>query len=106
MSVSVPEIFAHMPERYVPGSVKAPVSWYFSVGPDRYTVYLTPESCRVEPGKQQADHVLKIHPDVFRKLVLDGKRPSTLDIARGRIKVSDPSALMGLAGCFRGLRAD
>ncbi len=99
---STREIFAAFPSRYIPGRIPRAVTYYFSVGEDKYTVRLDATACTVTPGKtENADCVVKADPGVFEALVLKGKAPGALDIARGRFKTNDPSLLMALKDCFR-----
>lgn len=96
------EIFAAFPSRYIPGRIARPVTYYFSVGTDKYTVKLDAAECTVIPGKtENADCVVKADPGVFEALVLKGKAPGALDIARGRFKTNDIALLAALKDCFR-----
>ncbi|MFZ5481505.1 MAG: hypothetical protein ACOZNI_32385 [Myxococcota bacterium] len=96
------EIFDAMPGRFVPGKAPRPLTFYFSVGDDKYTLRLDAKTCEVRPGKVEgADCVVKADPRVFEDLVLKGKAPGALDIARGKFKTNDPSLLMVLKDCFR-----
>jgi hypothetical protein len=96
------EIFAAFPSRYVPGRVSRTLTYYFSIGDDKFTVRLDPTACTVTPGKVEgADCVIKADPAVFQALVLQGKAPGALDIARGRFKTNDVSLLANLKDCFR-----
>ncbi|MEM6292560.1 MAG: hypothetical protein AAGA54_14895 [Myxococcota bacterium] len=100
--MTIPEIFDAMPTRYRKGTAKAPSTFYFSVGDHKYTVKIDPETCSVEPGKtvENADVVLKTTPELFEKMVIKGKMPGPLDIARGKIKTNDPNALRSLRDYF------
>lgn len=102
MSV-VREIFQQMPSRYRPGQVTDTVTYYFSVGAEKWTATLRPDSCEVQPGKlvDNASCVLKCDPGLFEKMVLKGKTPGPLDIARGKIKTSDVDLLRKLPSYFR-----
>lgn len=98
---TIPEIFDAMPDRYQPGKIDKDRTYYFSLGDDKFTVTLSPESCVVVKGKSgDADVVLKTTPQLFEKMVIHGKMPGALDIARGRIKTNDPMALKDLKGYF------
>ena len=99
---NVSTIFRTMPERYKPGVLANDRTYYFSVGDFKYTVYLNPTTCRVEEGKttDAADVVLKTTEKIFTQLVLNGKRPGTLDIARGRFKTNDVGGLTALRDLF------
>ena len=99
---TVSKIFEAMSARYKADKVNAKRTYYFSIGDDKYTVICTPQDCKVEPGKtvDNADCVLKATPDVFEKMVLKGKLPGALDIARGKIKTNDVGALKDLKDWF------
>jgi putative sterol carrier protein len=100
--VDVPTIFEEMPKRFRKGSAEKKTSLYFSIGEHKYTVYVDDESCTVEQGKttDAADVVLKTTPDLFIKMVVHGKMPGALDIARGKIKTNDPMGLQKLRQMF------
>lgn len=98
---TIPQIFDAMPERYQPGKINEDKIYYFSLGDNKYTVIITAETCVVEKGKtEEADVVLKTTPELFTKMVLHGKMPGALDIARGKIKTNDPGALKDLKNFF------
>ena len=96
-------IFEQMASRYRPGSVDRPVSYYFSVGSEKWTATLHPDRCEVLEGRHtsKADCVLKCDPRLFSQMVLEGKRPGPFDIARGRIKTNDVGLLKGLSEYFQ-----
>jgi long-chain acyl-CoA synthetase len=100
--LSVSDIFARMPQHYRAGVLSAPRTYYFSVGDHKFTVRLTPTDCKVEPGKtvENADVVLKATPELFQRMVVEGKLPGAMDIALGRIKTNDPSGLQALKTLF------
>jgi putative sterol carrier protein len=91
-----------MADHYIPGVTAKRVSFYFSVGEHRYTVIVDPERCTVEKGNtlERADVVLKTTPELFEKMVIHGKAPGPIDIARGKMKTKDPMALSKLRGMF------
>ena len=98
---STRDIFAAMPGRFVAGKAPRALTFYFSVGEEKYTVRLDAAACKVTPGKtENADCVVKADPAVFEALVLKGKAPGPLDIARGKFKTNDPALLMVLKDCF------
>jgi long-chain acyl-CoA synthetase len=87
--------------RSIPGRVDRARVYYFSVGDDKHTMRLTPTSCTITPGKpEHADCVVKATPEVFVRLVVEGKQPGPLDIARGRFKTNDVGLLLQLRACF------
>ncbi len=91
-----------MPSRYIEGSAEANKSFYFSIGDHKFTVKVDAHQCQVESGKtvEQADIVLKTTPELFLKMVVQGKMPGPLDIARGKIKTNDPAGLASLKSMF------
>ncbi len=102
-TAEIREIFARMPERYNPGKVQSPVSYYFSVGSEKWTAVLHPDRVEVKEGRHtaSADCVLKCDPKLFVKMVAEGKRPGPLDIARGKIRTNSTSLLQKLPEFFR-----
>ena len=99
---TIPDLFTMMPERYKASSHTATRWYYFSIGPHKYTVCMSPAGCDVQSGKTRdnCDLVLKTTEKLFIKMVVHGKLPGALDIARGRIKTNDPVALRALKGAF------
>lgn len=96
------ELMLDFPRRYLPGRVDRTLTYYFSVGDDKYTLTLTPTACTLTPGKpEHADCVVKADPAVFEALVLRDKIPGPIDIARGRFKTNDVALLSRLKDCFR-----
>jgi hypothetical protein len=100
--MEIPRLFDLLPSRYRSGKLTQAVTYYFSIGDHKYTVKLAPEACTVEPGKtvQDADVVLKTTPELFEKMVVKGKMPGPIDIARGKVKTNDPGALKQLRDYF------
>lgn len=100
---TIQDIFSQMASRYRAGSVDQPVVYYFSVGAEKWTATLHPDRCEVTEGRHtaSADCVLKCDPKLFSRMVLEGKRPGPLDIARGKIKTSDVGLLKKLPEYFR-----
>lgn len=96
------EIIQMMPERYKAGSADAEMTYYFSIGDTKATVFVAPGGVRVEQGKavEQADCVLKTTEKIFIDVVTRGKTPGALDIARGRFKTNNPGALLKLRELF------
>ena len=101
MSV-IPKIFDAMSTRFIKGRVKSPRTYYFSIGDHKYTLKVTPDTCTVEKGKtiDNADVVLKATEEIFEKMVLHGKLPGALDVARGKIKTNDIGGLKDLKDWF------
>ncbi|EDM75063.1 hypothetical protein PPSIR1_38956 [Plesiocystis pacifica SIR-1] len=99
--MDVKKIFEIMPSRYNGGAASKPTVYYFSVGDNKYTVKLG-ETCEVENGKtvDNANVILKTTDKIFLNMVLHGKLPGPIDIARGKIKTNDPGALQKLREWF------
>jgi hypothetical protein len=100
--MDVKKIFEQMPSRYIAGKATKKTVYYFSIGDDRWTVTIEPSGVTVEPGKKvdNADVVLKTTPELFEKMVLRGKLPGPIDIARGKVKTNDPVGLKNLRDFF------
>lgn len=99
---TVEEVFELVVERYRPGVLSEPRTYYFSLAEHRYTLKLTPQAAEVVPGPSEgnADVVLKTTPEIFIGLVLHGTRPRARDIARGRFKTNNPMALAQMSELF------
>lgn len=100
--MDIKQIFDAMPGRYKKGTASKPTVYYFSIGDFKATVKIDPDGCSVESGKtvDKADVILKTTPQLFEKMVLKGKAPGPIDIARGKIKTNDPMGLQKLREMF------
>lgn len=100
--MDIPTIFKTMPSRYKQGSASSPTTYYFSIDRHKYTVKVKPDGVEVEEGKtvDNADVVLKTTEKLFEKMVVHGKAPGPIDIARGKIKTNDPAGLQKLREMF------
>lgn len=98
----VATIFTTLQSQYQPGKVDKEVVYYFSLGKDKYTLFARPDGCEVQQGKtvDAADCVIKADPKLFGNMVLRGKKPGPLDIARGKVKFSDMNLVMKLQELF------
>lgn len=98
----VAEIFSGMDADFQAGVVTKPLSFYFSIGEVKQTVFLTPESCRVLVGKQTeaADCVCKMGEELFLRIWQQGYRPGLKDFLTGAIKSNDPEALKVFLAAF------
>ncbi|MEZ4219302.1 MAG: AMP-binding protein [Polyangiaceae bacterium] len=100
---SLAAVFEDLPGRFVPGSVKEPVSFYFALGErDRFTLKITPEGCEVLEGKavDRADCVLKTTPELFRRIVREGYTPTPAEFMSGEVKSNDIALLMTFQKAF------
>lgn len=102
MSDNIPKIFEEMPGRYIKGAADKRTVYYFSLDAHKYTVTIEGDDCKVETGKTvpDADVILKTTAKIFENMVLKGKLPGPIDIARGKIKTNDPSGLQKLKAWF------
>lgn len=100
--MDVKQIFEQMPSRYVVGKATKKTIYYFSIGDYKATVTIEPQGVTVEPDKKvdNADVVLKTTPELFQNMVLRGKLPGPIDIARGKVKTNDPVGLKNLRDYF------
>lgn len=95
-------IFEEMAGRYIKGSADKTTVFYFSIDSNKFTVTVGTDSCKVESGKtvDNADVILKTTSKIFENMVLRGKLPGPIDIARGKIKTNDISGLQNLKTWF------
>ena len=100
--MDIQNIFAEMNKRYQTGKITSEISYYFSIGPHKYTLFARPDGCEVKEGKatSSADCVVVTEPKIFTNLVLHGKQPGKMDIMRGKFKVSSLPNLMKLQELF------
>lgn len=98
----VATIFTTLQNQYQTGKVDAEIVYYFSLGSDKYTLFARPDGCEVQAGKavENADCVIKADPKLFGNMVLRGKKPGPIDIARGKVKFSDMNLVMKLQELF------
>jgi long-chain acyl-CoA synthetase len=100
---SLSSLFSELEGRFVRGSVKTPLSYYFSLGSERWTVRVNEESCRVQPGKavDVADCVLKTSPSMFTRIVRDAYSPSPGEFLSGQVKSNNIPLLMTFQKVFQ-----
>ncbi len=96
-------VFEELKMRFVPGAVDAPLSYYFSLGEERWTVRATPTELEVAQGKtvQTADCVLKTSPQVFEKIVRQAWVPGPSDFMSGQIKTNNVAHLLSMQKLFQ-----
>lgn len=98
----IDEIFASLPQSFLPGTLSKPISFYFSLGDTKKTVEVDGSSCRVSDGKtlDNADCVCKTSVEFFLRIWQEGYRPGMKDFLGGTIKSNNPSALQEFLRCF------
>lgn len=97
------EVFDELKLRFVPGVVQAPLSYYFSLGDERWTVRATPTELEVAQGKtvEAADCVLKTSPQLFERIVRMAWVPGPNDFMTGQIKTNNVAHLLSMQKLFR-----
>ena len=98
----IEKIFTEFPNKYVPGVVDKNLTYYFAIGDEKWTVFVTPDSCESKKGKHvdNADCFVKSDPKLFTNMVIHKKMPGMMDIARGKIKTNDLNLLKKMADFF------
>lgn len=96
-------VFAELERRFVPGAVDQPISYYFSLGDERWTVRAGPTEIEVARGKQvdAADCVLKTSPALFERIVREAWVPGPADFMSGKLKTSNVGHLLTMQKLFR-----
>lgn len=89
--------------RFVKGAVGSPVSYYLSIGEERWTVRATPTELEVARGKtvEQADCVLKTTPGHFERIVREAWVPGPSDFMSGSIKTNNVAHLLSMQKLFQ-----
>jgi long-chain acyl-CoA synthetase len=101
---SMEALFRELEHRFVVGSVKDPLSFYFSLGKkERWTVKVTPEACEVVAGKAngEADCVLKTSPQMFTRIVREAYTPTAGEFMSGTVKSNNVGLLMTFQRVFQ-----
>ena len=98
----IDSIFNQMAAAFQPGSIDKAQSYYFSIDEQKKTVFLDPQSCRVEEGKttDSADCVCKTSAEFFVKIWAEGYRPGIKDFLSGAIRSNNPEALKSFLAAF------
>ena len=101
---SMADLFRELENRFVAGSVKDPISFYFALGKrERWTVQITSDACRVVPGKvaDSADCVLKTSPAMFTRIVREAYTPTPGEFMSGTVKSNNIALLMTFQKVFQ-----
>ncbi|HVJ20840.1 MAG TPA: AMP-binding protein, partial [Polyangiaceae bacterium] len=95
-------IFRELETRFRAGSVEQPISYYFSLGEERWSVRVDKESCEVREGKiNPADCVLKTSPDIFTRIVREAYVPSPAEFMAGTVKSNNIQLLVTFQKVFQ-----
>ncbi len=97
------DLFAELQERFVAGAVDRPLSYYFALGEDRWTVRVSRDACEVMPGKvvNPADCVLKTTPAIFTRIVREAYTPSPAEFVSGAVKSNNINLLFTFQKVFQ-----
>ena len=65
------------PNQFQKDKCEKDLVYYFSVGDEKWTVFVSPEEARAEEGKkvEKADCIIKADPGLFIDMVTKGKMP-------------------------------
>jgi long-chain acyl-CoA synthetase len=99
----VSEAFDGLSSRYDSDRMDRPVSWYFSLGDLKYSVAVTLDGCKVNPGRPQggsADCVIKASPEMIRRLICEAYVPTPAEFVSGAIKTNDIPLLIEFSRVF------
>jgi long-chain acyl-CoA synthetase len=100
---SMADLFRELEHRFVAGSVKDPISFYFALGKrERWTVQVGPDACTVVAGKvaDSADCVLKTSPAMFTRIVREAYTPTPGEFMSGTVKSNNIALLMTFQKVF------
>jgi len=94
--------FQGLPARFDAARVERPLTWYFSLGEQRWTVKVSNTGCEVYPGRPtgDADCVVKTSADLLVAMVEKAWIPEPAEFFSGRIKTSDIPLLIEFSRVF------
>jgi hypothetical protein len=98
------DIFNGLCARFNKANVKASRTFYFSLGEEeKWTVALTPQNCKVTPGKpdQDVDCFFKASEEMFMQVWNGEHTPGPSDFLMGRIKSNNPLMLKEFVDAFK-----
>ena len=101
--VGMRPVIEELGRRYLSGEVEKPLTYYFSLGEERWTVRVTPAEIEIAQGKtsNSADCVLKTSPEVFEKIIRQAWVPTPQSFVSGEIKTSNINHLMKMQKIFQ-----
>jgi long-chain acyl-CoA synthetase len=100
----IAKVMKGLPKMFVKGSVKAPRTFYFSLGDtEKWTVELGKDACEVTAGKSDgdADCFFKASEEMFLDVWNGRHTPSARDFLTGAIKSNNPLLLKEFVAAFR-----
>ena len=98
---TVRSIFEDMKDKFRADQCSESVTYYFSVGEERWTVWVSPEGARAEEGKHvnPADCIIKADPNLFVDMIRNGKKPKPWHFGT-KLKTNNPTLLLKMAQLF------
>jgi len=98
----VSAVFQALPLRFRRELVEEDLSFYFSIDDEHWTVFVTGETCVVEPGKtvESADCFLKTTREIFLGTINGTYTPTMTDLIMGRVKTNNPFLLQKFRELF------
>jgi long-chain acyl-CoA synthetase len=99
---SLQSLFDRLRGRFVPGSTDGPLSYYFSLGQEKWTLKASSNACEVARGKsvENADCVLKTSPELFHRIVDEAYTPSAAEFMSGAVKSNNIQLLFTFQRMF------
>ena len=98
----VERIFKGLCKRFQKGKVSKPMTYYFSLDDEKWTVKLSPERCQVESGRtEDADCFFKASKEMFLDVWKGEHTPSITDFMTGKVKSNNPMLLKDFVEAFK-----
>ena len=96
-------VFAELAGRFLPDAAEAPITWYFTLGEEKWTVSADKAHSEVRAGRPSgsADCVVKTSADMMRRIIRDGYTPEVSEFVSGVIKTNDIPGLLSFSQIFR-----
>ncbi|HEX6764040.1 MAG TPA: AMP-binding protein, partial [Polyangiaceae bacterium] len=97
------DVVHSLERRFAPGVVERPTSYYFALGDDRFTLFVSKDACEIKTGKhaESADCVLKTSPELFTRIVREAYVPSPGEFLSGAVKTNNVNLLLTFQQVFR-----
>jgi long-chain acyl-CoA synthetase len=97
------DVVRSLERRFAPGVVERPTSYYFALGDDRFTLFVSKDACEIKSGKhaESADCVLKTSPELFTRIVREAYVPSPGEFLSGAVKTNNVNLLFTFQQVFR-----
>jgi hypothetical protein len=95
-------LFDELGARFRKGVTDRPLSYYFALDAERWTVQVDRDSCSIRAGKHvdPADCVLKTSSAIFTRIVREHYTPSAAEFLSGSVKSNNVPALLTFKKLF------